>query len=252
MKSMSMRRTRADEEATDVVLETANLTIGYGSVPVVRDLNIQVKNGEVVALLGANGAGKTTTLLGLAGELKPMSGSIFFRGRRLTGPLERRARMGIGCVFEERTVLMGLSTKDNLRLGKGGIARAVELMPELTPLLRRRAGLLSGGEQQMLALGRAIAAEPTLLLADELSLGLAPLIITRLMGAVRRAADRGLGVLLVEQHLDQALVVADRAYVLQRGQVVFSGSAGDVRKNLTGIREAYLGNAGREETRGDG
>jgi ABC-type branched-subunit amino acid transport system ATPase component len=138
---------------------------------------------------------------------------------------------------------MGLSAEANLRLGRGPVATALELFPELTPLLKRRAGLLSGGEQQILTLARALAAEPAALLADELSLGLAPMVVRRLLAAVRAAADRGVGVLLVEQHAAQALAVADRGYVFRRGRVVMSGSADELRQNFDEIRDSYLAGA---------
>jgi ABC-type branched-subunit amino acid transport system ATPase component/branched-subunit amino acid ABC-type transport system permease component len=222
------------------LVEAVDVSAGYGDLAAVRNLNLRVEAGEVVALLGPNGAGKTTTLLTLAGELRPMTGAVLWRGDGAFKPLHRRSRDGLGFVSEERSVFMQLDAADNLRLGAGGIEAAVEIFPELGDLLGRRAGLLSGGEQQMLTLARALAAEPTMLLADELSLGLAPLIVERLFTEVRRAADRGVGVLLVEQQVGRALEVADRVYVLRRGVVEFEGTPDEVRADRARIQDAYL------------
>jgi branched-chain amino acid transport system ATP-binding protein len=217
------------------------VSVGYGQVSVVTDLNLSVHPGEVVALLGANGAGKTTTLLALAGELPILSGEIALFGSTTRAPLHQRAAGGLAFVTEERSVFMKLSCADNLRLGRGGVEPALALMPELRPLLRRRAGLLSGGEQQMLTLARALASKPRVLLADELSLGLAPLIVRRLLEAVRAAADRdGVGVVLVEQQVSQALRVADRAVILRRGRVVLEGAAADLSARAHEIESHYL------------
>ena len=142
---------------------------------------------------------------------------------------------------EERSIISKLSVRDNLRIGPGPVDRALELFPELGPLMRRHAGVLSGGEQRMLATARALAADPVVLLADELSLGLAPLIVTRLLTALRTAADGGTGVLLVEQHARQALPIADRAYILQRGSLIWSGSADEASRDLSQVEGAYLG-----------
>jgi branched-chain amino acid transport system ATP-binding protein len=149
-------------------------------------------------------------------------------------------RQGLGFVPEERAVFTSLSAGANLRLRPGAAKGAIELFPELAPLLRRRAGLLSGGEQQMLTLGRALAADPKLLLIDELSLGLAPLVVARLLLSVRAAADRGVGVLLVEQHAGEALSVADRVVVLRRGRVALQGSSAELREHVGELESAYL------------
>jgi branched-chain amino acid transport system ATP-binding protein len=222
------------------LVEARGLDAGYGGVPAVRGLDLRVGSGEIVALLGPNGAGKTTTLLTLAGALKPISGTICIEGRPTTSSLHRRAKLGVSIVTEERSVFMGLTTMANLRLGRGDPERALALFPELQPLLHRKAGQLSGGEQQILTLARALAAEPKVLLADELSLGLAPLVVQRLLRAVREAADRGVGVLLVEQHAQEALKLADRAYVLRRGRVELSGRAADLLGRLGDIERTYL------------
>lgn len=222
------------------LLEAVALSAGHGGVPVVHELDLEVHPGEVVVLLGANGAGKTTTLRTLAGAIPPVSGEVRWDGKATTEPLHRRARRGLGLVTEERSVFMGLTAEANLRLGRGPVDAAIELFPELEPLLKRRAGLMSGGEQQILTLARALAGDPSALLADELSLGLAPLIVTRLLAAVRDAADRGVAVLLVEQHAAQALAIADRGYVFRRGRVVMSGSADELRAGFDEIRNSYL------------
>ena len=226
------------------LLECTGLHAGYGGRAVVRDLDLRVGGGEVVALLGPNGAGKTTTLLTLAGDLPPIAGTISFGGDSARRPLFRRAREGMALVTEERSVFMGLSTADNLRLG--GVSRqvAVEMFPELAPLMKRTAGLLSGGEQQMLTLARAIGRSPRLLLADELSLGLAPLVVDRMLKAVRAAADqRGIGVLLVEQHVKRALEIADRVMVMQRGHIVLTGTPDEIGGQLGDLQSAYLSEA---------
>ena len=194
--------------------------------------------GEVVALFGANGAGKTTTLLAAAGVLPRMSGTVRWLGRATNSPLHRLARAGLALVPEERSVISTLSVADNLRLGRGGISGAVQHFPELEPLLPRRAGLLSGGEQQMLTIGRALASEPKALLVDELSLGLAPLVVERLLDAVRSAADTsGVAVLLVEQQARRALAVLDRWYLLSNGRIA---DHGDSAGGADALEAAYL------------
>jgi branched-chain amino acid transport system ATP-binding protein len=237
------------------IIEARAVSAGYGSVPIVRELDLEVRPGEIVALLGANGAGKTTTLLCLAGELTPVAGVVLWRGEETVAPLHRRARQGLRFVTESRSVFMGLTTADNLRLGRGSLDRALDIFPELRPLLRRTAGLLSGGEQQMLTLARALSCRPALLLADELSLGLAPVVVERLLGALRAAADAGSAVLLVEQQIRGALAVADRAYVIRRGQVLFHGSSTEMLRRLGEIEASYLAGveaADSSATRSDG
>jgi ABC-type branched-subunit amino acid transport system ATPase component len=222
------------------VLEARGLSAGYGSRPVVHEVDLEVRPGEIVALLGPNGAGKTTTLLALSGELRPLAGEVLLNGVVTKAPLHRRAKDGLAYVPEERAVLRSLSCRDNLRAGDADIARAIELFPELERRLDVAGGLLSGGEQQMLGLGRAMSREPKVLIVDELSLGLAPLVVNKLFAALRAAAERGTGVLIVEQHVRQVLAIADRAHVLQRGRVRISGSAASMLENIAEIESSYL------------
>jgi branched-chain amino acid transport system ATP-binding protein len=220
------------------LLEARDLTAGYGDLAAVRGVDIRVCPGEVIALFGPNGAGKTTTLLTMAGELPPLGGEVRWLGSPTRSPLHHRVRQGMAFVPEERSVVAGLTTRDNLLLGRGGVAGALAVFPELEPLLGRRAGLLSGGEQQMLTLARSLAMRPRLLLADELSLGLAPLIVKRLLETIRSAADeRGVGVLLVEQQARRALTVADRWYLLRSGEIV---ATGDRDSDWSEVEHAYL------------
>jgi branched-chain amino acid transport system ATP-binding protein len=222
------------------ILEARGLSAGYGSLAAVREIDLHVNAGEVVALLGANGAGKTTTILTLAGELAPLGGEVRWRGSRARPGLARRTRSGLGLVLEERSVFTDLTVAENLNIGLGPAEAAVELFPELEPHLGRRAGLLSGGQQQMLTLARALAARPHALLIDELSLGLAPVLVERLIESVRASAQQGIGVLLVEQHVRRALAVADRAYVLRRGRVVLEGDADDLAGRIDEVESMYF------------
>jgi branched-chain amino acid transport system ATP-binding protein len=224
----------------DTVLATTGLVVGYSGVPVVSGLDIEVHVGEVVALLGRNGAGKTTTLSTIAGAVRPISGSITLSGTRPQRELFRRIKSGIGYITEDRAIIRRLTVAENLRLGQGSVARAYELFPELVALRSRKAGLLSGGEQQMLALGRVMAGRPRIILIDELSFGLAPLIVERLLEAIKAATKDGAGVLLVEQHPELALRNSDRAYVLSGGQVVMSGESADLLRRRTELERAYL------------
>jgi branched-chain amino acid transport system ATP-binding protein len=230
-------------------LEASGITAGYGSQPVIHDLDIEVNPGEIVALLGANGAGKTTTLLTLSGELPLMSGQVLIDGRVENGPLHRRARKGLSYVTEERSVFKGLSLVDNLRCGGVEVSEALALFPELEKRLHVRGGLLSGGEQQMLTLARALARKPRLLLADELSLGLAPLIVRRLFDAIRAASERDrCGILLVEQHVRKALNYADRVYVMVHGRIQMALPTGSAWERIDEIEQSYL--AGRSSDGG--
>ena len=233
---------------TGRLLELDNLSAGYDGVAVVRGISLHVDPGEVVALLGPNGAGKTTTLMTISGMVQALGGHITVMQRPV--PRLRQAhlvaRRGVLHVPENRGVLFQLTVRENLQLAKTrghvDLDRAVDFFPALGPLLDRKAGLLSGGEQQMLAIGRAIVADPKLLMVDEMSLGLAPVIYEDLMPVVRRIADEtGAGVLLVEQHVDLALEVADRGYVLNHGDLVMEGTAEALLTDRSLLDAGYLG-----------
>ena len=236
---------------SESLLKITNLNAGYGGIPVVRDLSIHVNPGEVVALLGPNGAGKTTTLLTISGLLKPIAGDIQLLGSSTTGDRpEKISRRGLAHVAEDRSLFFDLTVQENLRLGLTGNREtrsksqenALDMFPALRPLLSRRAGLLSGGEQQMLAMARGLASEPKMLLVDEMSLGLAPIIVERMLPIVRRIADdTGAGVLMVEQHVGLALAVADRGYVLAHGELTMEGSAQELRDNQSLLDASYRG-----------
>lgn len=236
------------------LLEIQSLHAGYDGVAVVRDLDMHVDAGEVVAFLGPNGAGKTTTLMSVSGMVEILGGSITVLGRPV--PKLRHAhllaRWGVSHVPEKRGILFQLTVEENLHLakraGRTDVTPAIEYFPALAELLKRRAGLLSGGEQQMLAIGRAILAEPKLLMIDEMSLGLAPVIYEELMPVVRRIADEtGAGVLLVEQHADLALAQSDRGYVLNHGDLVMQGTAAELIRDRQLLDATYLGGETLEE-----
>jgi sulfate-transporting ATPase len=222
------------------LLQARQLTAGYGAVPVVRGLDIELNAGEVTVLLGPNGAGKSTTIMTLAGLLPSLGGEVLLGGALTTAPLHQRAQQGLGLVSEERAVLMQLTVAENLRVSRGDAELALRLFPELEQHIDRKVGMLSGGQQQMLALARALARRPTVLLADELSLGLAPMVVDRLLKAVRAAADDGVAVLLVEQHIHKALKIADRGHVMRRGRLVLSGGGAEMRARAEEIQEMYI------------
>jgi branched-chain amino acid transport system ATP-binding protein len=242
------------------LLAVERLTAGYLGIPAVRELSITVAAGEVVAVLGPNGAGKTTTLSTIAGLLRPLGGSIRFEGREIGGrPAHRLARDGLSMVPEDRALFFDLTVRENLRLsrrsGGGTEEEILEMLPELRKCLGRLAGVLSGGEQQMLSLGRALMSRPRLLLVDEMSLGLAPVVVERLLPVLRRVAETvGAGVLFVEQHVPLALELADRAYVLANGRIALEGTASELQGDRELLEASYLGemderlNAGDQES----
>lgn len=221
-------------------LRCEGVSAGYFGREVIRDVSLSIPAGLVVALLGANGAGKTTLLRVLCGQLGTLRGAVYLNGERTEQPLHRRVRAGLAYVGDDRSVFMDLTVGENLRIRRGVSEAAVELFPELMPLWKRKVGLLSGGEQQMVAIGRAIGSQPSVLLVDELSLGLAPLAVARLLRAIRGFADAGGAVLLVEQHVRKVLRIADFAYVLSRGTVVRSGTGEVMRRSISDIEIEYL------------
>ena len=232
---------------TSATLELEGLTAGYDRAAVVRDLTMSVAPGEVVALIGANGAGKTTTLRVISGLVKPMDGYVRLDGDDLAGVSPTaRVRRGVVHVPQGRGIFYGLTVAEHFRLD--GLRDGTELdgafahFPALRDLRGRRAGLLSGGEQQMLAIARALSRRPRLLLLDELSLGLAPVIVERLLPVVREfASTHGTAVLLVEQHVHLALEIADRGYVLSHGEMVAADSAERLRSDSALLTASYLG-----------
>ena len=233
------------------MLELKDVVAGYGSGDVLKSVSLTVNAGEVVALVGANGAGKTTTMRLITGLLRPRSGSVTFDGEMIhVSRMHLIARRGIALVPEGRRIFNGMTVEENLELGalKGGLLSLkmphLDMVYSLFPrLLERRlqtAGSLSGGEQQMLALGRALLSKPRLLLLDEPSLGLAPLIVEQIFGVISQIHKQGTTILLVEQNINLALKTASRAYVLQTGRVALEGASSALRDNPM-IQSAYLG-----------
>ena len=261
----SSAATAGGASATGHCLVVKNLFAGYRGIPVVRELNLEVNPGEVVALLGPNGAGKTTTLETIAGLHRPIGGTIELSGDSIGGtPAHALARRGFALVPEGRALFPGLTVREHLRLagGRGASRNAgsaasrnrdsaasgsreeqlLEMLPELRKCLGRKAGLLSGGEQQMLAVGRALVTLPRLLLVDEMSLGLAPVIVERLLPILRRVAtELGTSVLFVEQHVALALEISDRAYILAHGRISLEGAATELSKRQELLAASYLG-----------
>jgi branched-chain amino acid transport system ATP-binding protein len=233
------------------MLKIEGLSISYGVIPAVNNLNIEVKQGEVVSLIGTNGAGKTTTLRGISGIVKAKEGKILFQGTDLTKIEPHKiVEMGISHVPEGRGVFQDLTVLENLKMGafirkdKDGIKKDMEEIFHLFPRLEERksqlAGTLSGGEQQMLAIGRALMARPKLLLLDEPSMGLAPIIVKEIFHIIKKINKEGTTVLLVEQNANMALSVAHRGYVLETGEIVAQGTVEELQNNDM-IRKIYLG-----------
>jgi branched-chain amino acid transport system ATP-binding protein len=240
--------------STAHLLEVRNLKLSYGGIAAVKGIDFYINSGELVTLIGANGAGKTTTLKVIAGLLKPSSGSIHFLGSAIGGqPAYELAELGVGLVPEGRGVFARMTILENLQMGAyvrqgshsaKSIDHDLEVVLETFPRLRERlsqlAGTLSGGEQQMVAIARAMMARPKLLLLDEPSMGLAPLMVETIFGVIQDLNQHGMTILLVEQNARLALSMADRAYVLESGVITLSGTANELL-NDDRVREAYLG-----------
>ncbi len=233
------------------MLEIEDLHVAYGSIQALRGINLRVDAGELVTLIGSNGAGKSTTLLTISGVLRPRQGRIRFEGRDLAGVAPHEiVRMGISHCPEGRLIFGRLTVLENLVLGayhrrdrrniQADIDRVYALFPRLAERRRQMAGTLSGGEQQMLAIGRALMSRPRMLLLDEPSLGLAPLLVERIFAVIQELQQQGVTILLVEQNAYQALRVASRAYVLETGQIRLEGPAAELA-NDPRMRAAYLG-----------
>ncbi|GAA2501787.1 ABC transporter ATP-binding protein [Winogradskya humida] len=233
------------------MLEVRDLEAGYGDAQALFGISLSVNAGELVTLVGANGAGKTTTLRAIAGICRPAHGSLLFEGKPLNAvPAHHRAALGIALVPEGRELWPQLTVLENLELGafeRGARSRrtqSLEKVFELFPVLKERAkqlaGSMSGGEQQMVAIGRALMSRPRLLMMDEPSLGLAPVMVTHMFAIIRRLHAEGLTILLVEQNLSRALEIADRGYVIETGKVSLTGTAEELLTNPA-VRTAYLG-----------
>ena len=228
------------------MLEAKALSAGYGRVQVLWDVELSVGDNEIVALVGPNGAGKTTLLRALSGMAEVRSGTVNFRGEAVQGrSIEQIVNLGISHVPEGRRLFPGLTVRDNLRLGgwrtrNTDIDRVVELFPRIGERLNQVAGTMSGGEQQMCAIARGLMSEPHLMMIDELSLGLAPVVVDEIIARLPDIASSGTAILLVDQDVDAALTVAQRAYVLETGHIVLSGKASDLLADPR-VQESYLG-----------
>lgn len=235
---------------TAAPLEISHLCVSRGAMPVVRDVSLTVVTGAITALLGPNGAGKSSLVLALGGILRPTSGTVTIGGERLDGkPPDVIRAAGLAVVPEGQRVLGELSVADNLRAAalvhgrkaaRTAVDRALEIFPELEAVLPRHASLLSGGQQKMVSLAHALIGRPRFIAVDELSLGLAPVIIRRLAAEIESVADAGCGILLIEQFATLALSISRHAYVMERGRVFFSGSADELRAKPSLLHSAYL------------
>ena len=232
------------------MLEFKNVSTYYGKIQALHDVSLHINQGEIVTLIGANGAGKTTLLMTLCGDPKPQSGQVLFEGQDITQWQSAKIMRGdIAIVPEGRRIFSRLTVEENLSMGAFFVDKAeqadllaevYELFPRLKERLTQRAGTMSGGEQQMLAIGRALMSKPRLLLLDEPSLGLAPIIIQQIFEIIERLRERGMTIFLVEQNANQALKLADRGYVLETGRVVLEGSGQQLLADPA-VRQAYLG-----------
>ena len=234
-----------------LMLEVKNIQVAYGKIVAVKDISIDVKQGEIVTLIGSNGAGKSTTLRTISGLIKPKSGEILFNGKRIDGvPGHEIVGMGICHSPEGRRIFPRMTVKENLELGaflrndktavNADMDRVLELFPRLKERIKQTAGTMSGGEQQMLAVSRALMGDPKLLLLDEPSMGLAPVLVELIFDTIVKIRKQGITVLLIEQNATAALEVADRAYVLESGKVKMSGSAKELSSDDK-VTKAYLG-----------
>jgi branched-chain amino acid transport system ATP-binding protein len=235
--------------APSEMLEVLDLEVRYGAIRAIKGITFHVGEGEIVALLGANGAGKTTTQKTISGMLRPSAGRISFLGQRIDGvPAHELIRLGICHVPEGRHVFPRMTVAENLEMGafrfkkidQADLDRVLELFPRLQERYRQISGTLSGGEQQMLAIGRALMGKPRLLLLDEPSMGLAPMVVAQIFTIVREINESGVTVLLVEQNAAQALALADRGYVLETGELVLQGTGAELLADDR-VRAAYLG-----------
>ena len=240
----------ASAGSDDVLLRLDNVHTYYGQIHALQGVSLEVRRGEIVTLIGANGAGKTTTLKTISGLLHPREGTVGFEGKDISRtPAHELVRAGIGHSPEGRRIFSRLTVLENLKMGaftrpqndiQGDLDHVFELFPRLRERTGQRGGSLSGGEQQMLAIGRAMMARPRVLLLDEPSLGLSPILVQQIFAIIQEINSTGTTILLVEQNALQALIVANRGYVLQTGQVVLSGPSADLRENEM-VRKAYLG-----------
>ena len=243
--------TTSPTDAAPVLLEFRDVHVSYGAIAALRGVNYLVRSGEIVCLLGANGAGKTTTMKTIMGLIRPQQGQVLFKGERVDKrPSREIVRSGIAAVPEGRRVFARMSVLENLEMGaytrKRGaefgqdLERVYQLFPRVKERRTQLAGTLSGGEQQMVAIGRALMARPRLICMDEPSMGLSPLFVEQVFEIIQQINRQGTTIFMVEQNANLALAIAHRAYVLQTGRVVLSGSAGELRRNPA-IQEAYLG-----------
>jgi branched-chain amino acid transport system ATP-binding protein len=237
--------------SSQVVLSVTNLSVHYGAIKALRGISFEVRAGEIVSLIGSNGAGKTTTMHAISGLVKKTEGKVIFNGEDISSTkAERIVQRGLIQVPEGRRIFTNMSVTENLQMGaylrrdKAGIKRDMDIVFEVFPRLKERlkqnAGTLSGGEQQMLAIGRAVMSKPSLLLLDEPSMGLAPILVDEIFSVIRRLNRAGTTILLVEQNAYKALQHATRGYVLETGSIVKAGAAGDLMRDPA-VKAAYLG-----------